>query len=211
MLRLEITLSPSTLLALNNLAGGNAATLANIEHKLAAIFGALEDMTESTDNLALEITGLKQSVAGLTTVATSAAALISGFSGQLSAAVAAAQAAGATPDQLQSLHDLKAAIDTNATGLAAAIALNTPAAPPAVFAVSPTSLGFTAGVASSAPLSFTGATGAVTVDDTTLPAGVTFDGTNLNSDDTTVAGAGSVKFNDESTPPQQAGVTVSIS
>jgi len=60
--------------------------------------------------------------------------MISGFSAQLAAAIAAAQAAGATPAQLSAVTDLQTALDANNATLTAAIASNTPVAteiPPA--------------------------------------------------------------------------------
>jgi len=66
-----------------------------------------------------------------TTVIGSALALINGFQARLDAAVAAAIAAGATQAQLTELTSLSAGLKTNDDNLAAAVAANTPAAPPA--------------------------------------------------------------------------------
>ncbi len=76
-----------------------------------------------------EIDALKTEVANNTSVEQSAAALIKGFSAQLAAAVAAAQAAGATPEQLQSLTDLSTTLTANDADLSAAVAANTTPAP----------------------------------------------------------------------------------
>jgi len=100
--------------------------LDRIERKLGAI--ALQehyDMAQLDD----ELTSLTTTVASNTTVIASGAAMISGFSAQLAAAIAAAQAAGASPAQLQAVTDLQTALDTNNATLTAAIATNTPAAP----------------------------------------------------------------------------------
>ena len=78
-----------------------------------------------------KIAALTAEVANNTSVEKSAAALINGFAKQLADAVAAAQAAGATPAQLQSLTDLSTSLAANDSDLAAAVAANTPAAPPA--------------------------------------------------------------------------------
>lgn len=75
------------------------------------------------------ITALQASVATLTSVDQSAITLIQGISAEIAAAVAAAQAAGATPAQLQSLTDLKTAIDAQDTALAAAVAANSTPTP----------------------------------------------------------------------------------
>ena len=78
-----------------------------------------------------QIATLQATVANDTTVEQSAITLISGLATQLQAALAAAQAAGATPAQLQSLADLQTQITSNSTALAAAVTANTPAAPAA--------------------------------------------------------------------------------
>lgn len=66
-----------------------------------------------------------------TTANASAITLINGFSQRLTDAIAAAQAAGATPEQLAALDDLSGAIEQNSAQLATAVTANTPAAPPA--------------------------------------------------------------------------------
>jgi small-conductance mechanosensitive channel len=73
------------------------------------------------------ITQLQSDVTALTTVDQSAIALINGIAAQVSAAVAAALAAGATPAELQSMTDLDTALKAQASGLAAAVTANTPA------------------------------------------------------------------------------------
>jgi hypothetical protein len=75
------------------------------------------------------LTTLTATVAANTTVMGSASALITGFGAQLAAAIAAAQAAGATPAELQTLTDLNTTLTANNATLTAAIASNTPAAP----------------------------------------------------------------------------------
>jgi hypothetical protein len=106
--------------------------LQSIEAKQDQILAALNVSIkqEKTDMAAIDdtITSLTAQVAANTTVIGSATVLISGFKAQLAAAVAAAQAAGATPAQLKSLTDLSATIQANDTPLAAAVAANTPAA-----------------------------------------------------------------------------------
>ena len=99
--------------------------LDRIEQKLDA-FTQQEhyDMAQLDDQLV----SLTATVAQNTTVMGSAAATITGISAQIAAAVAAAQAAGATPAELQALTDLQQTLDTNNATLAAAIAFNTPVA-----------------------------------------------------------------------------------
>ena len=78
----------------------------------------------------MTIDDLKADVAAERTVIDGAIALINGFAAQLAAAVAAAQSAGATPAELQSLTDLHNAIITQTTALASAVTANTaPTAP----------------------------------------------------------------------------------
>lgn len=95
------------------------------------ILVAINNLKRSTETKMAElddkITALQSEVANDTTVIGSAVTLINGFSAQLAAAVAAAQAAGATPAQLQSLTDLGAVLKTNDDALAAAVAANTTA------------------------------------------------------------------------------------
>lgn len=93
---------------------------------IADIKRMLHTMSQAIDDA---IAKLQASVTNLTAVDTSAVALISGFKAQLDAAVAAAQAAGATPAELQTLTDLSASIDNSTQTLAAAVQANTPAAP----------------------------------------------------------------------------------
>lgn len=85
-------------------------------------------MNASVDSLALEITTLQADVTAEQTVEASAVTLINGFAAQLAAAVAAAQAAGATPDQLTALSTLGSQISASSATLAQAVAANTPAA-----------------------------------------------------------------------------------
>jgi len=74
------------------------------------------------------ITKLQADVSAENTVIDSAVALINGFASQLAAAVSAAQSAGATPAQLQSLTDLSTSIESKTQALATAVASGTPVA-----------------------------------------------------------------------------------
>ena len=68
---------------------------------------------------------LQADVAQETTVDQSAVTLIQGIPALIAAAVAQAQAAGATPAQLAAFDQLGAQITANATGLAAAVTAGT--------------------------------------------------------------------------------------
>lgn len=101
--------------------------------KFDEILAALQSIFEKVNSMSVEIdtaiAQLQSDVATLTTVDASAVALISGFSAQLAAAVAAAQSAGATPAELQSLTDLGTAITAQSAALAAAVTAGTAPAP----------------------------------------------------------------------------------
>lgn len=96
---------------------------------LHAILRELKQVSATADSLALEITNLTAAVQAEQTVNQSAITLINGFAAQLAAAVAAAQAAGATTAQLASLSALSTEIAANSTALSAAVSANTPAPP----------------------------------------------------------------------------------
>lgn len=75
------------------------------------------------------ITALQAEVANDTTVIQSADTLINGIAAQITAAVNAALAAGATPAQLTALSTLTSTLVANDTSLANAVAANTPVPP----------------------------------------------------------------------------------
>ncbi len=95
---------------------------------LAEILKHLVELGAKMSQLDDQITALTAQVAANTNVEKSALVLIQGFSTRLDAAVAAAQAAGASPAQLQSLTDLGTALKSSDDDLAAAVAQNTPSA-----------------------------------------------------------------------------------
>jgi hypothetical protein len=76
-----------------------------------------------------QIAALTSEVTNDNTVMESATTLINGIAAQIAAAVAAAQATGATPEELASLNALEQSLNTNAANLANAVQANTPAAP----------------------------------------------------------------------------------
>jgi len=102
--------------------------LQKIQVTLDKILGELRRMSTSVNALDNEITALQQAVANETTVDQSAIALLNGIPALIQNAVNAALAAGATQAELAALTALQTTISNNATGLAAAVTANTPAA-----------------------------------------------------------------------------------
>jgi len=78
-----------------------------------------------------QITALTNDVTQETTVEQSAITLINGIPALIASAVATAQAAGATPAQLQAITDLGTKITANSAALSTAVTAGTPAAPAA--------------------------------------------------------------------------------
>lgn len=101
------------------------AALAADRHLLREILHKLTSLETKMSQMDDDITALQASVAAENTVIDSAVTLIEGFSAQIQAAVDAALAAGATDAQLQSMTDLKTAVDTKAAALAAAVQAGT--------------------------------------------------------------------------------------
>ena len=95
-------------------------------HLLREILDKLTSMETKMSQMDDDITALQASVASENTVIASAVTLMNGISAQITGAVNAALAAGATPAQLQAMTDLKTAVDTNQAALAAAVTANTP-------------------------------------------------------------------------------------
>lgn len=81
--------------------------------------------------LQAKIDALQSDVEDLTAADNSAITLLNGLSAQLSAALADAANSGATEAQLASLTDLDQTLKASTTGLANAVASNTPGAQPA--------------------------------------------------------------------------------
>lgn len=77
-----------------------------------------------------KIQALTTAVTSENTVIESAVTLLNGIVQRIADAVAAALAAGATPEQLQALTDLNASVTTETTSLAAAVAAGTPGSTP---------------------------------------------------------------------------------
>jgi hypothetical protein len=75
-----------------------------------------------------QIQALQTKVAANTDATNSAKVLIAGIPQMILDAATKAQAAGATPTQLQAFTDLGAALQSNTDGLAAAVVAGTPAA-----------------------------------------------------------------------------------
>jgi 3-hydroxyacyl-CoA dehydrogenase len=87
-------------------------------------------MSASVNTLDAELAELTAKVAADTDAVSSAEKAFAGFPALIEAAVADAVAKGATPEQLAAVRAASDAIAANTAGLAAAVAANTPAAPP---------------------------------------------------------------------------------
>lgn len=98
-----------------------------IEKKLDTIITLLERLLNQEMTMSKELDDLTAQVAANTQVEQSAVTLIQGIAAQLAAA-------GTDPVKLQALHDQ---LKSSADALAAAVAANTPAAPPAPSPVVP--------------------------------------------------------------------------
>lgn len=117
----------------------NVSHTVSADDALKALFNTIrEDIAKMDQSVQDAITQLQADVQQETTVEQSAVALIQGFAAQLAAAVAAASAAGATPEQLAQFDDLHTQITTSSQALAASVAAGTtppaPAAPAATHA-----------------------------------------------------------------------------
>jgi len=80
----------------------------------------------STNELDQAIADLRTQVEAETTATASAITLMNGIQARIDAAVAEAEAKGATPEQLQAIKDLSAKIGTETQALADAVQANTP-------------------------------------------------------------------------------------
>lgn len=110
----------------------------NIVHTITpdALFKAMfhslkEDFAKMSTTVQEAIDALTADVAQETSVNQSAITLIQGIPALISAAVAAAQAAGATPDQLAAFDSLNSTIAANSAALSSAVTSGTPAPAPA--------------------------------------------------------------------------------
>lgn len=94
--------------------------LALISNKLNAMQTTLERLETMSSTVSTEIATETADVAALTTAVNAAIAEINGFAAQLAAAVAAAQDAGATPDQLAAFDALHGQVEGLTAALTAA-------------------------------------------------------------------------------------------
>ncbi len=110
----------------------NAALSAQLETLRTDLWKRLDEIQQGElkqfMNLAALLAKLQADVAAETTVAQSAVTLIKGIPALIADAVAKAQAAGATPEQLQAFADLSTAIEGTTADLSAAVTAGTPAA-----------------------------------------------------------------------------------
>lgn len=124
-----VTLVPELMVLIRQIfpAQHQDAVLAAVADGVKTIVARIDLMSGSVDTAIADLTTRVQADTDATNSATT---MINGFAAQLAAAVAAAQAQGATPAQLQSFTDLGTSIQTNADKLSAAVVANTPAATP---------------------------------------------------------------------------------
>lgn len=108
-----------------------AATAANNAIEVANQEKIMSDIT----NLDAGLATVQADVTAEDSIIDGAVTLIQGIGGQISAAVAAALAAGATPTQLAALNALKADVEAKTAVLAAAVVAGTPGAPTPAVAV----------------------------------------------------------------------------
>lgn len=90
----------------------------------------IQTMSGTQNQLDAEIAALTAQVTANTTAEGSALVLLNGIPAMIAAAVAAAQAAGATPDELAAITNLQTTLAASAAPLAAAVTSNTPPAGP---------------------------------------------------------------------------------
>jgi hypothetical protein len=95
---------------------------------LAHVVGLATQIAAGAQHMDQELQALRDEVTAVTEGQDAALAVINGINDRIAAAVAAAQAAGATPEQLQAITDLTASLRQHADPLAAAVVANTPAA-----------------------------------------------------------------------------------
>jgi chromosome segregation ATPase len=100
--------------------------LTRIERKIDLLTTTLNQESKQMAKLDDDIAALQAEVAQETSVTESAIALLDGIPKMIADAVAAAQAAGATPEQLAAIEALSTSLQTQTTNLAAAVAANTP-------------------------------------------------------------------------------------
>ncbi len=168
-----------------------------LEELVAALIIHLEE--RNLEAMALDVSGIVAATAAINALT---AQITASISGDVSTAVAAQAAA----DQAA----VAAAVGPLTTAIAALQAAVTPASggtPPAT-GLTVGAISVPVGSTSSVPVSITGAVGTVTV--TGLPAGLTFDGSNIVPDGTQAAGATTVTFSDSSTPPLTGTATVTV-
>ena len=149
----------------------------------------------------------------LTPIATALTEGLAALNETIAQAETVAEGLAPSPAAISALQVVADGVNTTQKNLQAWISANTPA--PAGgptggdFSVSPASLTIPLGSTTPVPLSFTGATGAVTAT-AGLPAGVTFDGTNLVPDGSQLGGNGTVTFEDSSSPALSAAVDLTV-
>jgi hypothetical protein len=110
----------------------NVVHTVSADAALKSMFQSLiEDFAKMSNTVQQAIDALTADVAQETTVNQSAIALIQGVPALITAAIAAASAAGATPAQLAAFDALNTSLAVNTSALAAAVTAGTPVNSPA--------------------------------------------------------------------------------
>lgn len=99
----------------------------DFNHRLNKLITEVHKMASELDT---GLAALTAQVQANTDVVQSAVTLVQGFAAQIEAAVQAALAAGASPEELKAVTDAVAAIKADDDALAAAVAANTQPPPP---------------------------------------------------------------------------------
>jgi lysozyme len=102
--------------------------LRQMQSDIASMRQEIAAMSGTTNTIASEIERLRQNVADQGTEIQGAVTFINGVPGLIAAAIAQAQAAGATPEQLAAFDDLNNQLVTQRDSLHGAVAANTPSA-----------------------------------------------------------------------------------
>jgi hypothetical protein len=119
---------PATWFSSNSQYAAIQKALNTIQGQLQQILSGETKIMATGTSLDAQIEALRQDVKSETDADQSAITLIQGIPELITAAVAKAQAAGATPAQLQAISDLGKALTSNASQLGAAVVANTSAA-----------------------------------------------------------------------------------
>jgi hypothetical protein len=128
--RLQITLDPDVIAIIREIITGKTAANDEIASLKAEITLLRQEIKMSGNSLDQTLQTLTTQVEANTDATGAAVAMISAVPTMIQQAVAAALAAGATPQQLQAITDLSDKIGANAAALGTAVTANTPVGTP---------------------------------------------------------------------------------